>query len=112
MAGNTGDLALLTILTSFLAKQAAVCYADLPGLNDGDLQAMGVRALGHRRKIMTAAAQLAVADADAEMHPADESAAPAGQGQHPSSSVWNGGRSQLVSARCSTLQGGIAQGQH
>jgi hypothetical protein len=41
--------------------QAGIGFADLPGLGDADLQALGVRALGRRRRIITAAAGLRAA---------------------------------------------------
>lgn len=38
--------------------QAGTCFAELPTLTDADLQTMGIRALGRRRRIMAAAAEL------------------------------------------------------
>lgn len=50
--------------------QAGVGFADLPGLGDADLQALGVRALGRRRRIITAAAELRAAGPAARHDPA------------------------------------------
>ena len=49
--------------------QAGVAFADLPGLGDAELQALGVRALGRRRRIITAAAGLRTACPSAQHNP-------------------------------------------
>lgn len=50
--------------------QAGVAFSDLPGLGDAELQALGVRALGRRRRIITAAAGLRAASPSAQHDPA------------------------------------------
>ena len=54
-----GDLGLIQYREAFLEN--AVDYDLLPELSDADLRELGVRALGHRRRILTAAARIGAA---------------------------------------------------